>query len=75
MTTPVFHSQSEPWETAEGWEAHIAEVVSPVSQYTMAPREARAIVEAAGKLIAQGYKAERIIEAMETVDPYVIGLP
>ena len=54
---------SEPWETQDGWEQR---VLQPIIEYPMAPREALAILEAAGQALQQGLSVEAIIAAMRS---------
>lgn len=52
----------EPWESCARWMELVAQ---PVEMYPLAPREARAILMAAGQLAQAGVKMEVVMEEME----------
>lgn len=55
-------SESEFWETEEGWQERVCE---PISRYPMAPRHAYRILEAVGKLMSYGYSMDRVVGFLE----------
>lgn len=55
-------SESEFWETEEGWQERVCE---PISRSPMAPRHAHRILEAAGKLASYGYSMDRVVGFLE----------
>lgn len=60
-------STSWAWEVRDGWERLVCE---PVVRHAMAPRDARAILAAAGIAVDDGVPPERIIEAIRATDPH-----
>ena len=53
--------QSEPWETEDGWELVVCEAVM---KYPLAPRDARAILIAAGEISRLGVDVPTLITRM-----------
>lgn len=56
----------EDWEAKEGWEKIVAH---PVIDYPLAPRDARRVLIAAGKLKAVGVSMSRILGILEFLKP------
>jgi len=54
--------EPEDWEVNDGWEK---EVCRPVIYYPMAPRHAKFLLELVGKIMANGYSFELIVEKLD----------
>lgn len=56
--------RSEPWELQDGWET---EVAGAVLRYPLAPRDARRILEIAGRLAGMNIDTDTILRAMMSI--------